>query len=423
MNPRVAIAVAVMVLLMLLNLLWPKSPPPLSVSSFGKSGSGHGALFDLLSDLGLSGGRSLESTHRLRGEQTVWWIDPLGVCDGRIAMGGDVDVLDPDAVAWVGRDWIASGGTGVVFLQSAEPGGFVGPAQAELVLCDAIGGIELPGRSYFFAGADDARGGVRLTERELVRREPFPLPEAPAAVAGAFSPAPRPLALPKLFAFDEPLDWDVAAEVVAADGRARPFVLSRDVGDGRLVVVADSGFTHNRWLDAGGAAALAVDLVRAWGIPRFDEREHGFLPETSAIRYIAGSAALPVFLGLTALGLLYAWRGASLPARSVEEFDPAVPTLETFVSSMSALYAGTRDHAAVLARYRELVAGRIRRHFGLPPEVSREALADRIRRAVKVPPNLLASLARLTETQPVESEAELEAAVRELDLLAREIMR
>jgi hypothetical protein len=217
--------------------------------------------------------------------------------------------------------------------------------------------------------------------------------------------------------------WRVAAEISAPDGRSAPFALERQVGLGRLVVVADSGFTHNRWLDAADSSLLVLDFVSGYGVPRFDEREHGFLPETSAIRYIAKSRAMPVFLGLAALGLIFTWRGAALPARSVEEHDPAVPTLETFVSSMTALYAGTRDHAEVLARYRELVAGRIRRHFGLPPEVSREALAERVRRAGALPASRLEALARLTDPQRVETEAELKRAVQELDELEREITR
>lgn len=426
MNYRVAVAVVLLVLLMLVNTLWPASPPPFSASSFGKSGIGHAALFDLLVELDLNGGRSLESIDRLTGQHTLWWVDPLGVCDGRIAMRGEVDVLDPEAVAWKGGPWIAEGGVGVVFLQSAAPGGFVTPEQEELVLCDAIAGFALPYRSPFAlhdgsSAGQQSNAARRLTESELRSRGPLAVPEDALVVSGRATLEPRRLALGTAFAFDDALDWEVAAEITAADGRSAPFVLVRAVGAGQLVVVADSGFTHNRWLDAAEAAPLAVDFVRHFGVPRFDEREHGFLPETSAIRYLARSAAWPIFVGLAVLGLLYAWRGAALPARSVEEFDPATPTLETFVSSMAALYAGTRDHGEVLARYRELVAGRIRRHLGLPPEVSRDALAERIRRAVRGAPAVLARLEQLTETRQVESEAELAAAIRDLDQLAREI--
>jgi hypothetical protein len=297
-----------------------------------------------------------------------------------------------------------------VFLQSADPGGPVLEDQDELVACDAIAGVPLPAR-------------VSLE------------PGSPMLVSGqALGPgAPRRLPATEAFAFAESLDWAVAAETLQQDGGSLPFVLIRSFGDGLLVVVADSGFTHNHWLDKSDAANLAVDLVDAFGEPRFDEREHGLLPETSAFRFIAASSALPVFVGLAVLGIVYAWRGNALPARSVSEFDPAVPTLETYVTSMTALYAGTRDHSRVLERYRELTASKLRRHFGLAQEVSRRALAERIeedprsRREARDEPEAAArrreQLAGFVEPRPVATVAELEAAVRELDALVMEVTR
>ena len=48
---------------------------------------------------------------RLAAGGTLWWLEPAGVCDGRIAMQGDVDVLDPEAVRWEVGSWIEDGGT------------------------------------------------------------------------------------------------------------------------------------------------------------------------------------------------------------------------------------------------------------------------------------------------------------------------
>jgi len=397
---RVAIPVAVTVLLTLVNWLLPPSPSPLSTSSFGYSGAGHGALFELLAELGVNRGRSLESARRLSGDATIWWIDPLGVCDGRIALQGEVDVLDADDVAWPGRDWLHAGGTAVVFLQAAEPGGPLPPEQEELALCDAIAGIELPRRIRLGAADGPASDGAR--------------------VSGSLVRVPRELSMQRVFAFEDRLDWQVLAEIRAGEGPPAPFVLDRSVGDGRLVVIGDSGFTHNRWLDAADSAPLATDLVRSYGAPRFDEREHGFLPETSALRYLVRSRALPAIVGLALLGALYAWRGTALPARSVREFDPAVPTLDTFVSSMASLYAGTRDHARVLERYRELTASRLRRHFGLSQELDRLALAERIRRDGRVAPERLAPL---TDVGAANTAIELTAAARQLDELVTEVAR
>jgi hypothetical protein len=399
MRRSVVVFVVVMAMLTVVSALWPRPPSPLAVSSFGKAGSGHGALYDLLSESGLARGRSFEAGRRLEDPGPIWWIDPVGVCDGRIARRGEVDVLDEQDVAWPVRDWIRAGGVAVVFLQSAEPGGPVGALQEELVACDAIAGVGLPER------------------KRLERDEPG---EA-SVVEGPLTGGPRRIPIESPFAFAGALDWAVAARVGSGGSgeELHPFVLSRSLGEGLLVVVADSGFTHNRWLDGRDSAPLALDFARAFGTPRFDEREHGFLPETSAFRYIASSQALPAYLGLLFLGLLYAWRGNALPPRRVREFDPATPTLETWVASMAALYAGTRDHDRVFERYRELTASRLRRHFGLPQEVSRLALADRIERDRKP----TARLAWLREDRAVTTEAELTAGVRELDALVAEVIR
>ena len=395
MTRRTVLLVALLAVLSFVNFLWPETPSPLVVSSFGQAGSGHGALYDLLAESSLARGRSFESGRRLEDPGPIWWIDPLGVCDGRIARSGEVDVLDAEDVAWPVGDWIRQGGTAVVWLQSSDPGGPVGDAQEELVLCDAIAGIPLPDRTPLSADADVAH----------------------ATVEGPLLAEPRRIPIGRPFVFEEALDWAVAARARSEEGDPHPFVLSRSVGAGLLVVVADSGFAHNRWLDAGDSAPLALDLVRAFGPPAFDEREHGFLPETSAFRYIAASAAWPVYVGLALLGLLYAWRGNALPARSVKELDPATPTLDTYVGSMAALYAGTRDHARVFERYRELTAARIRRHLGLPQEVGRLALADRIERDRKAGERVM----WLRDDRRIETAAQLETAVAELDALVTEV--
>ncbi len=409
MKRRHVVFVGVLVVLTVANFLWPQAPSPLTSSSFGKSGSGHGAAYDLLTELELARGRSFESGRRFRDEGTVWWIDPVGVCDGRIARSGEADVLDDQDVRWPVSSWIEDGGVAVVFLQSATAGGPLLPPQDALVACDAIAGVRLPRR-------------IRLGD-------PDPAEETGGfTLEGALLAAPRVLAQPRIYAFEESLDWEVVARFRGEDAPGSPFVLSRALGGGRLVVVADSGFAHNGWLDQGDAAPLLVDLAVRLGAPRFDEREHGFVPETSAFRYITGSPALPVYAGLLVLGLLFVWRGNALPSRSVEEFDPATPTLDDYVASMSALYARTRDHARVFERYRELAASQLRRHFGLPHDVSARSLVERIEADPRRAPaagqqGRHEGLKVLVEPRAVANAAELATATQELDELVKEVTR
>jgi len=415
--------VAGLAVLVVAGLLLPQSGGERSPSSFGSTPTGTRALHDLLDELDLSAGRSLEPVARLPERGTVWWIAPDGVCDSRIAASGGVDILDPEAVSWPARAWIEAGGTAVVFLDANEPG---------RIPCDAIAGIGLPERK-------PSRG--RSGSEGVARGTPSDPPPADAGVeaetvvvSGPLTPSPRRLAGDGIMVFEETLDWFEAASVSALPpggsrgetesaspvGGAGAFVLEREWGAGRLVAVADARFTRNQWLDSEDAAPLAVDLVRRYGIPLIDEREHGFISETSAVRYLVSSPAWPVFVGLLLLGVLFAWWGTALPARSVEEFDPETPTLATFVDSMAALYSRSRDHSRLLERYRELTAARLRRHFGISPEVPVAALAERIERDRQV---ALGALQSLTDRRRVDGARELAAAARELDELVREVTR
>jgi hypothetical protein len=409
------------------GLLLPLSGAERSPSSFGSTPTGIRGLHDLLDELGLSAGRSLEPVARLPEGATVWWIAPDGVCDSRIAAAGGVDILDPEAVTWPARAWIEAGGTAVVFLDANEPG---------RIPCDAIAGIGLPERkpSRGRPGSQRVAGGTQSDPPPADAEGEAGGETETVVVSGPLTPSPRRLSVDGIMAFEETLDWSEAASVSASPPRgesgdtelASPvahvgaFVLEREWGAGRLVVVADARFTRNQWLDSQDAAPLAVDLVRHYGIPWFDEREHGFLSETSAVRYLASSPAWPVFAGLLLLGVLFAWWGTALPARSVEEFDPETPTLATFVDSMAALYSRSRDHSRLLERYRQLTAARLRRHFGVSPEVPVAALVERIERDRQV---ALGALKILTDRRRVDGAKELAAAARELDELVREVTR
>jgi hypothetical protein len=413
--------VAGLAVLVVAGLLLPQSGGERSPSSFGSTPTGTRALHDLLDELGLSAGRSLEPVARLPERATVWWIAPDGVCDSRIATAGGVDILDPEAVSWPARAWIEAGGTAVVFLDANEPG---------RIPCDAIAGIGLPERkpSRGRSGSEGVAGGTQSDP------PPADVEVETVVVSGPLTTSPRRLAGDGIMVFQETLDWfEVASfsalppggssgetESASPVGGAGAFVLEREWGAGRLVVVADARFTRNQWLDSEDAAPLAVDLVRRYGIPLFDEREHGFISETSAVRYLVSSPAWPVFVGLLLLGVLFAWWGTALPARSVEEFDPETPTLATFVDSMAALYSRSRDHSRLLERYRELTAARLRRHFGISPEVPVAALAERIGRDRQV---ALGALQSLTDRRRVDGARELAAAARELDELVREVTR
>jgi hypothetical protein len=192
------------------------------------------------------------------------------------------------------------------------------------------------------------------------------------------------------------------------------------LGTGRLVLVADARVLRNQTLDRADAAPLVMDLVRAYGVPRFDERSHGLHRERSPLRYLLRSPALPFLLGALALGLLTVWYGHALPPRGGDEVAAGAPTLVAFVDSLARLYARSGDHARVWARYRQLATARLRRHFGLPPDTPLAALLDRLARTRRLSSE---QLAQLGDEHAVRSAAALHAAVRALDALVQVAVR
>jgi len=371
-------AVAALLLLTIAGFMVRSGDRSATPTSFGTGRNGYHAVFTLLAELGMPVARSYVAPEGLPARATVWWIEPRDLCAGDRALGDEQAAGD-----WDPLRWIASGGTAVVFL----------PPGRAMASCEVADGVVLPGRS------------------------PAQMKEGISAqvVSGPLTVEPRALDNVALWAFDDASSWSVLATL-----GDHPFVIERTLGSGRLFAVADVSFLRNDWLDRGDAAPLAVDLVRAAGAPLFDEHSHGFGIEGSALRYLARSSALPVFLGLFLVGALLSWRGHAMPPRTLPPADDAAPVLDTFVDSLAGLYAGTRDHARVASRYRELTAARLRRHFGLPPDTAVESLVERLRRGRHLSPDLFRSL---TGAPPVASEASLYETARALDALVREATR
>lgn len=407
----VRIAIAALAVMFVLRALLPTPRALLEASptSYGTGPRGHGALFELLSRVELVKGRTRAAAQRLPAGATIWWIEPEGVCNDRRVARGGLDPLDEDEIAWPVLGWVRAGGTALVLL---------GPGDEDAgTESDAADGGPGAGRAGGAGGADRERGAPRCDAIGDTK-----VPARGALTGSARYPleglaATRQLELDGARVFLSHAGWSVDATL-----QGQPFVIEREIGDGRLVLVADARFLRNEELDRADAAPVAGALVQRFGVPWIDEREHGWLPETNPFRYLLHSAAAPVFLGLLVAGLLVAWRGSALPARSVAELDPATPTLDTFVASLASHYAATRDWERLHARYRELSAARLRRHFGWPPELGVPALVDRIASRHRGP-TVAAGLRSLASPRPATSHAELQAAMLTLDALVEEVAR
>jgi len=371
--------VGLCIVLGLLGLSQPDRSPQLSPTTYGETPIGYGAVLAMLTQLGLPAGRTFAAADALPPESTVWWIEPEGLCRARTPAPGAPEV------PWTGDAWLAAGGTAVVFL------GWESSDQ-----CADIAGVAVPGRTKPTRDAD------------------HPTPEQ--TVDGPMVSAPRILPVPPLRTFEETGGASVRAMV---DGR--PFVVATPVGKGTLVLVADAAPLRNQWLDKGDAAVFTMDLVRAFGVPHIDERNHGMHLERGALRYLLHSAAVPALLGILLLGLVTVWHGNLWPARTAVTGATPAPTLDAFVDSLAQLYARTGDYARVAERYRQLTAARLRRHFGLPVETPLETLLDRLRASRRSAP--APNLAALATPPAVASAEALGASVRALDTLVEDVTR
>jgi hypothetical protein len=392
-----ASAGALLVIALTLSILFSGDPLEYSSTSYGALPEGYGALRDLLLELDVPVERSFVSPRHLEPGTTVWWIEPNDVC---ALLGGaqkwHPKPEHPNRTAVDLTAWVRAGGTAVLF--TAE----LGDCEAELRIADlALPAVRGPPKKPD-AGRDEGPVEVAI---DVLRGD-----AVTRLVTGTLVPTTRRLLLPELATFESrPEGFAVIASVDDT-----PFALEARIGSGRLVLAADSVILRNRWLDRDDAAPFAFDWVRAYGVPRLDEREHGLRETPSTVAYLAGSPALPVFAGLAASGLLFSWAGASLPRRRIDEERLGPPALDAYVDSLARLYARAGDHADVFDRYRAYGLAELRRALSL----AHDAPADRIRDVLRGRPGVNdADLALLHGPVAVGGRADLDAACAAIDRL------
>jgi Domain of unknown function (DUF4350) len=368
-NVRIAIVVGA-VLLALAQFFIPEEDPRLAdPTTYGTGPMGYRAAYDLVSELGYPIRRHEAPIADLATGGTAWWIAPSGVCAGRSS-----------ETAWGGGGWVLGGGTAVVWLPES------GSTTSDCALAD----LAVPARS--------------LTRRsEAVEAADPDTPSRDPGVSGM-----------ALFA-------DVPGWSVIVQQHGRPLVIEHPLGAGRVVLVADARPIRNWDLEHGDAAPLLVDVVRRYGAPSVVEPPPPPLGQAtrSVGRYLAHSPAAIPLAGLIATGLLLVWRGMLVPPRTLDDADPAPPTLQHFVDGLARLYAGTRDYGRMLVRYRQLSASRLRRHLGLPVHASVDAIVARIGRTRTLPDD---PRALLDGPLRVATSEDLRAAVGRLDALVAEVI-
>jgi len=326
----------------------------LTQTSHGIIPVGHGAVYEMLMQLGLGAGRSYENERNLPEAVTVWWIEPDDLCSG----AGDGPLEAGRSGVWRATDWMARGGTGVVFLPDKP---------LDCLAEGVLAGEPIPARALDVDGEapGDETLGKELNEETL----------GITTMMGGILRQPRTLGKMPLRHFRNTMNY----EVLVADEESGPFVVSRKIGEGQLVLVASALPLRNTSLRKADAATFVADLALAFGSPLIDEREHGLLPRPLPIAFLVHSAAMPAFGGVVLLGALLIWRARAESPPRLEPDQPEPPTLDAYIGSVANLYRGTRDHIEVLRAYQEFALSQLRRSLRLPPDASREQLENRLR--------------------------------------------
>ena len=347
-SKRILISSAALLLLLVgLNLwLWPNQSLQRSATSFGIMRDGYKAAFDLLTEMHFPVTRSYRRPKVVPTSQTIWFIAPSFL---------DVSRTSAHEAAAEVLDWVARGGTAVVF---GEPDS----DWEELGLSREI---------------EDRTD--KDTDRTLIE--------------GDISPKPRWLDTPELVHFSGANEKATAAHspervVLAADGK--PFALEvtpkGGKSGGRLIAIAGARFLRNEYLADADASVLLVDLARKYGAPAFDEHSHGLAPPSSLTFAILDSRAiLPLIIGLMA-AILWALSQRLWPPRLLDEnADLPAPSIASFVESLSILYSRSGDPAAVFRAYRAGFLRRLRRQMGVRADHPEDLMLERIARDGSLP--------------------------------------
>jgi hypothetical protein len=340
----------VIALLTLINASFaPDIALDLSPTSYGKSLDGHGALYDVLGELGFDVARSRAPYASLPTSGAALWLVRPDFAESRMHLSRSDDEEEAGAMEGLQDEllsWVQAGGTAVI----------VGPDRALLER------LELDLTTASVPAGSLAQGSLG--------RRVFSLAGELDSIAQADG-------------------WETVLQV--GDDS---FALLKPVGNGHLLVVADAAPFSNDALDDGDHVLLAVDLARGFGPPRFDERCHGMLGDPS-LRSALGArriALLAACLGL--LAALWLWQQRSVPAAELARPELPDPSLARFVDSLAFLYAkkAPRHAAAAYRAYLHGLRHRLRRALYGRGRGSDELLSRRLARELTDDARLLQAL-------------------------------
>ncbi|MGQ0802310.1 MAG: DUF4350 domain-containing protein [Actinomycetota bacterium] len=167
--------------------------------------------------------------------------------------------------------------------------------------------------------------------------------------------------------------WEETGETEAILGDGDLVVATvADVGDGRVVMLADPSSLQNRLLDRTDNAAFALQIVGDDTTVQFAEGQHGYGDAT-------GLGAIPGRWKVALIGLaLAALVGAVAAGRRLgppeDEARALPPPRRAYVDAMAESLARTRQPVEALAPLQAATRARLARRAGLGPDASEDEL-------------------------------------------------
>lgn len=187
--------------------------------------------------------------------------------------------------------------------------------------------------------------------------------------AGVAAPTPEVAGVGEVAA-DGTGSWSDPASglpVLAADGT--PIVTAETVGEGRVVMLADTSILHNELLDDSDNAAVGLRMAGEAGRPVvFAESVHGY-------GQAEGLGAIPqrwlwTLGGIFLATLVYMVARGRRLGPPEDTARPLPPPRRAYADALGGILARTRDSVPVAARMREAIRRRILARSGLPRSAS-----------------------------------------------------
>jgi len=166
--------------------------------------------------------------------------------------------------------------------------------------------------------------------------------------------------------------------VAHAGDQRGPALISRPVGKGQIIALADAGALSNGHIEEADNVILAANLISLAGGPvYFDEYHHGYRHRTTLVSLLFRPPALWVTLQVLFALVLFVHAASRRFGRPVPlGVAPRYRASTEYVVALASMYQRGQARGAVLQRLAQSFRREVARALGLPADASPERLAQ-----------------------------------------------